>query len=193
MTPDSTATETTVSYRIARRRHDEGFTLIDMIFVVGMIGVLATIAMPKLLRAQVAASAASAIGSMRAISSGQLIFALTCDSGFYAPDLATLGIIPPGSRAAFLDPTLGRPDPVIKSGYQLQMTGTANPSSPVSCNGLAAGMGAQAFAATGDPVLPGATPRFFGTNASGAIYEDKATYVGTMPEQGSPPTGVPIH
>ena len=79
-------------------RKAHGFALIDLIFVCGIIGLLASIALPRLLAAQQSAGAASAIGSMRAINSAQLTFALTCGSGFYAPDLPTLGTPPPGSR-----------------------------------------------------------------------------------------------
>src|SRR4051812_50156902 len=75
----------------------DGFALIDLIFVCGMIGLLCSIALPRLLLAKQAAGAASAIGSMRTINSGQLTYALTCGNGFYAPNLSTLGRPPGGS------------------------------------------------------------------------------------------------
>ncbi len=59
-------------------RKESGFALIDLIFVCGIIGLLASIAIPRLTTARDAANASSAIGSMRAINSGQLTFALTC-------------------------------------------------------------------------------------------------------------------
>src|SRR5262245_45236880 len=73
-----------------KARSAHGFALIDLIFVCGIIGVLAVIAMPRLLLAKQAAGAASAIGSLRAIDSSQLTFALTCGGGFYAPSLTVL-------------------------------------------------------------------------------------------------------
>ena len=76
---------------MTRVRGEQGFTLLDLLFVCGLIGVLSIIALPKLLMAKQAANAASAISSMRAITSAQLTFALTCGGGFYAPDLVTLG------------------------------------------------------------------------------------------------------
>ena len=72
-------------------RKAQGFAFIDLIFVCGIIGLLCSIALPRLLLVQQSAGAASAIGSMRTIDSAQLTFALTCGNGFYAPDLSTLG------------------------------------------------------------------------------------------------------
>src|SRR5882762_1533031 len=85
-----------------RKRRDAGFTLIDMLFVVGLIGVLASIAIPGMMKARGAAQAASALGTLRLINSAELSFAITCGLGFYAPDLPTLGIPPPGATDAFL-------------------------------------------------------------------------------------------
>src|SRR4051794_25219913 len=72
-------------------RKAQGFALIDLVFVCGVIGVLCSIALPRLLLAKQSASSASAIATMRVIDSAQLTYALTCGSGFYAPKLTTLG------------------------------------------------------------------------------------------------------
>src|ERR1700730_16633645 len=89
-----------------RKRQAQGFALIDLIFACGIIGLLCSIALPRLLLAKQAAGSASAIGSMRAINSAQLTYALTCGFGFYAPDLTTLGTAPPGSREPFISADL---------------------------------------------------------------------------------------
>src|SRR5256885_16083943 len=78
---------------VLRKAH--GFALIDMIFVTGIIGLLMTIAMPRLIMAKQSAGAPSATGSMRAIGSPQLTYARTCGAGFYAPSLWTSGTPPP--------------------------------------------------------------------------------------------------
>src|SRR4029434_3756880 len=69
----------------------QGFALIDLIFVCGIIGLLCGIAMPRLLLAKQTAYSASAVGSMRAINSSQLTYALTCGNGFYAPNRHDVG------------------------------------------------------------------------------------------------------
>src|SRR4029079_1246835 len=115
-------------------RQQQGFALIDVIFVCGIIGLLCSIAVPRLLLAQQAAGAASAIGSMRAINSAQLTYALTCGSGFYAPDLPTLGTAPPSSREAFVSTSLSSADAVTKRSYIIQMTVAPYAGAPASCN-----------------------------------------------------------
>jgi type II secretory pathway pseudopilin PulG len=169
-------------------RKAQGFALIDMIFVAGVIGLLMTIAMPRLIMARQSAGTASAIGSMRAIGSAQLTFALTCGAGFYAPNLTTLGTNPPGSREPFIGGGLGSADTVVKAGYTIQMTATPYPAAPASCNGLGAGNAGQAFVAGADPT-DAINTRFFATNANNVIYEHDSTLYATMPEVGTPPIG----
>src|ERR1700716_707130 len=141
-------------------RPANGFALIDLVFVCGIIGVLSSIALPKLGVARAAAGVSSAIGSMRAINSAELTFAFSCGSGFYAPSLSTLGTPPVGTTEPFITKGLSLADTVTKSGYTFQVSGTAYPGAPGSCNGLAVGAAAQGFKASGDPALPG-NLRFF--------------------------------
>ena len=63
---------------------------------------------------------------------------------------------------------------------------------PGSCNGLAAGLGAPGYVATGDPIDPVGNPHFYGTNADGTIYEAASTFVGQIPESGPSPHGSPL-
>ena len=165
-----------------------GFALIDVIFVCGIIGLLAGIALPRMLQAKQAAGSAAAIGSMRALSSSQLTFALTCGNGFYAPNLTTLGYPPPGSREPFLTGGLTAHDTVLKSGYSFTIEGDPYPGAPASCNGLDPGEAAKGFIAVADPTEP-SNPRFFAVNASGNIYEHNASLYSVMPEVGAPPVG----
>ena len=169
-------------------RKAHGFALIDLIFVCGIIGVLCSIALPRLFLAKQAAGAASAIASMRVINSAQLTYALTCGSGFYAPSLTTLGTPPAGSREAFISASLGTADTITKSSYIIQMTAAPYPGSPGTCNGLGVGLAGQGFSAGADPTEP-SNPRYFGTNASNIVYENIATLFPTMPETGAPAAG----
>jgi len=169
-----------------------GFALIDLIFVCGIVGLLAGIALPGMLKARQSAGSASALGSLRSINSGELTYALTCGNGFYSPNLTRLGVAPPGSQEPFLSPNLTSADSIIKGGYTLTLSGTAFSGAPPTCNGLAVGEAAQGFKTGADPVEP-TNSRFFGSNANGSIWEDTASLFGTMPEVGEPPAGHPIN
>jgi hypothetical protein len=174
-------------------RDEAGFTLIDLLFVVALIGTVCTIALPTLLRARTSAQAASAIADMRVVNSAQLSYAITCGSGFYAPDLPTLGWLPPGSRHPFLSQDLTAAPAVIKSGYRIQMLGTGVAGAPPGCSGLGPGLGAPAYKAGAD-LMDAGNPiqRHFATNATGVIVEDTASLFAGMPEAGPPGVGTPI-
>src|SRR5687767_5667823 len=54
--------------------NEKGFTLIDMLFVIGLIGLLSTLAIPGLMRARGAAQSSSALGTIRVVNSAQLSY-----------------------------------------------------------------------------------------------------------------------
>jgi hypothetical protein len=175
-----------------RTKSEAGFTLIDMLFVVALVGLLASLAIPGLMKARGAAQSASALGTLRVVNSAQLSFAITCGLGFYSPDFPTLAIPAPGSVEAFLPSEMASGATFVKGGYNFSMAGTALPGAPATCNGLGAGSSAPGYAIVADHL--GAVPngRFFGTNADGVIYEHTVSLAGTMPESGGPPAGSPI-
>jgi len=173
------------------RRGEAGFTLIDMLFVVALIGLLASMAIPGLMKARGAAQASSAIGTLRVVNSGELSFAITCGLGFYAPDLPTLRIPPPGSAEPFLNDDMTAAATFVKSGYNFSLAGTPLAGAPASCNGLGIGQASPGYAAVADPLDPSIT-RYFGTNSDGVTFTHSASLAATMPETGSPPAGVPI-
>ncbi len=142
-----------------QRRSEAGFTLIDMLFVVALIGLLASMAIPGLMKARGAAQASSAIGTLRVLNSAELSFAITCGLGFYSPDLPTLGVPPPGSAEAFLPDEMVAGFTFIKSGYNFSLAGTPLAGAPASCNGLGAGQASPGYATVGDPLDP-STARF---------------------------------
>ncbi|MEQ1907789.1 MAG: hypothetical protein ABMA15_03155 [Vicinamibacterales bacterium] len=157
-------------------------------FVCAIIGVLASIALPRMLVARQSAGAASAIGSLRALHSAQLTFALTCGGGFYAPNLTTLGQAPPGSPVAFVSPNLSTSNSVTRAGYVIQLKGDAFPGAPSSCNGLGVGNAAQSWNGFADPTSSD-NVRYFGTNVNGSIWENNFTLNGALPEVGESPVG----
>ena len=173
---------------VSPARDQRGFTLIDMIFVMGLIAILSALTVPGLTRARGAAQSTSALASLRAINSGELSYAIACGLGFYSPDLPTLGVPPPGSIVPFLSPDMTGAVAVNKSGYNFQLFGTASGGSPATCNGLGLGASAPAYKVGADPLATTNTA-FYATNATGVLYQDTASMFAAMPESGVPAAG----
>lgn len=168
-----------------RVRNQKGFTLIELLMVVAVIGIVAALGMPGLLRARVAGNEASAIASLRAISSAQWAYQASCGQGLYAATLGVLGTSPAGGADPFISPDLGVGSSIVKSGYTVAMSGTAATGS--SCNGGALVSGYQA---TANPVSTSSGTRYFATNTIGTVFQSTATIL--MPETGWPSGATPI-
>jgi prepilin-type N-terminal cleavage/methylation domain-containing protein len=168
------------------RARDSGFTLVELLIVIAIVGVISALAMAGYRYARISGSEASAVAGLVAINQAQFAFSQTCGDQRYSPTLAGLGIPAPSTGQAFLSPDM-TVDPLIKSGYQYVMTGTAAPEATPACNGV---IPVTTYRVTADPTMPGVGGmRFFATNTDRVIYADTATFTEDMPESGAPGHG----
>lgn len=139
---------------MSNKQAQHGFSLIELLIVVAIIGIIAAIAIPNILAARRAANEGSAVSSMRTIYSCQLVYQATTGIGNF-------GDLPALDTAVLTDSVLGSG---TKSGYGFEATPTA------------AGVRPALFYATAVPLVTdgaGKTgTRRFGVSEDGVIHGD---------------------
>ncbi|MGH9321161.1 MAG: hypothetical protein ACRD3V_14920, partial [Vicinamibacteria bacterium] len=152
--------------------------LIELLIVVAIIGIVAAIAIPNLLRARVSANEAQAIGDTRSVISAEQTYA-SANGGLFAPltSLCRNGAgcaigIPgyPAGAPEFLGPDVGRTTPYTKSGYTRNWTAAPGAVVLTAFQDPASVLDYCYESSAASPGLSGV--RAFSGAGSGAIYMD---------------------
>ena len=174
---------------VDRRASETGFTLFELLVVVGIISAVLAITVPMLMRARMAANEAAAIGSLRTVNSAEAGYTGAAAAGGYATQLATLGLACPGASVGFISPDLSL-DPSTRSGYVIALAPGTGVAGPDDCNGNPTLTG---YYTTAEPISAGRTGhRAFASTHRGVLYFDPTGVAPTNAQMAVGGGGTPL-